>query len=391
MNTTKRITTFTLALGLLLSFSFVLVFQSGAISAASVDPVVVAGNPDCKDRGYPEELKVEERDLNPGTHTYSDGRTGYVVSVTLYNDKTLFDWSSNLGTDEVIVKAKGANVFVYNPESDRDAQLYAPKKEDGSFRKISHISFCYDIDPPTNPPTATNTATPTPTNTVEPTPTNTVEPTATSTVEPTPTNTVEPTATGTAEPTATSTATATPTTTVEPTATGTAEPTATSTATATPTSTSEPPSEATNTPPSEATNTPPSDPTSTPTATATAAATATTPPGPPPDEEPKWRPWNGPTPEPTATPVPPTATPVPPSPTPMAEVAAQRATPPPPPPPPQPTLVAEVFPARTAPAALPVTGEPGSGGFEQWAMAGLLLSAVGLMFLYVGRRPVRQR
>ena len=52
-----------------------------------------------------------------------------------------FDWSSTLGLDAVIVKASGANAYVYSPEAFGSANLVAP-----SGSGVSHIEFCYDYE-----------------------------------------------------------------------------------------------------------------------------------------------------------------------------------------------------------------------------------------------------
>ena len=112
------------------------------------------------------ELKLEGGDLTDGTH--GDG----TLSVTISNLTTnSFDWSSNIGVDAVIVKtgADGTNLYRYDPpsESTGDTNLVTPG-ENG----ISHLSFCYDEDPPTT----TTTTSPTETTTTSPTETTTTVP-----------------------------------------------------------------------------------------------------------------------------------------------------------------------------------------------------------------------
>jgi hypothetical protein len=52
-----------------------------------------------------------------------------------------FDWSATLGMDAVIVKAQGANAYVYTPEAFGGTGLIAPG---GSG--VSHVEFCYDYE-----------------------------------------------------------------------------------------------------------------------------------------------------------------------------------------------------------------------------------------------------
>src|SRR5688500_7088087 len=92
-------------------------------------------------------------------------------TITNFNGKS-FDFTANIGVDAVYVKAGagGSHLYRYDPpsESTGDTNLSSPG-EDGN--EISHIAFCFDVEPSTNTPTvtATNTSTSTPSNT----PTNT--------------------------------------------------------------------------------------------------------------------------------------------------------------------------------------------------------------------------
>jgi len=148
-----------------------------AAMANHVDPVTVGpqANPTC-----PEGLtgfKIEQGDFGNGEH--GDG----TLSVTISNfdgSTATFDWSSNIGVDQVIVKGGDfANIYTYDPEETSDTGLHTPFNENsGQNYGLSHVTFCYDVEgSPTPTPTPTETTpTPTPTGT-ETTPGVTVSPT----------------------------------------------------------------------------------------------------------------------------------------------------------------------------------------------------------------------
>jgi hypothetical protein len=229
-------------LGVTLSAIYMLI-QIVPSLAASVTPTLVSGNPNCATLAPgTTELKVDP----PGAGIYTDGTL--TVTITNYTG-TSFDWSANISVDAVFVKAGNeGNLYVYNPEVYSDTFLISPNQE----HAISHISFCYDVEPPTNTPTNTPTYTPTntptdtptntPTNTPTDTPTNTPTDTPTNTPTDTPTNTPTdtPTNTPTNTPTDTPTNTPTYTPTYTPTNTPTYTPTYTPTKTPTPTFTPTP-------------------------------------------------------------------------------------------------------------------------------------------------------
>ena len=119
------------------------------------------------------EFKLEDATLTNGFH--SDGTLE--VNITLDSTGGGFDWTSNIGVDAIVVKngQDGANFYVYdgltspldgtigtigtNPvvcptgtggtirdsEELSDENLTTP--DDGD-KEISHISFCYDVPPP---------------------------------------------------------------------------------------------------------------------------------------------------------------------------------------------------------------------------------------------------
>src|SRR5574340_610245 len=170
-----------------------------AAEAASVTPIVVAGNPTCLDLGYEHGLSTGGAPPD-GASNWNDGK----LYVTIISDGIYFDWTSNIGVSAVIAKGGkyGANLYVYDPpaESLGDTDLHAPATPNGDPAGLSHVAFCYDDEAPTNTPTNTPSHTPTntPTDTPTPTPTNTLidftdVPSDTPTNTPTDTPTITPT------------------------------------------------------------------------------------------------------------------------------------------------------------------------------------------------------
>src|SRR5688572_17275114 len=189
--------------------------QGNAIAAPlanHVAPVLVSGNPTCSQVAPgTTELRIEP----VADGTFSDGTLTVTIDVRDTPDGPVFDFTSNIGVDAVVVKGgPDANVYFYNPEVTSDTGLHAPvNPSNNTFFGLSHLLFCYDVEPPTNTPTntpipPTDTPTDTPTNTPVPptdtptdTPTNTPVP-PTDTPTDTPTNTpVPPTDTPTDTPT----------------------------------------------------------------------------------------------------------------------------------------------------------------------------------------------
>ncbi len=128
-------------------------------SAASVAPIPIdSGNPTCSSFAPAgaswSEFKLQDASLANGT--YSDG----TLTVTITNfvqsanqEAGSFDWASNIGVDAVFVKAGSSkhHLYVYAPEATGDTGL---SPQAGRGNGISHISFCYDIDPSQEPSTA---------------------------------------------------------------------------------------------------------------------------------------------------------------------------------------------------------------------------------------------
>ena len=175
MITARKTTTWVLALGLLLALCVLTVLTIGKPASAqdtagapsgleNVQPILVDGNPNCATLpdeilpGSHFEFKIEGAPAN-GTH----GDPGS-FQVTISNaDMKFFDWSSLTGVDAVIVKGgSNADAFVYDltAESNGDTLLHAPLDDNGHYRDISHVSFCYDGETVVPKPlTATKTAT----------------------------------------------------------------------------------------------------------------------------------------------------------------------------------------------------------------------------------------
>ena len=107
-----------------------------------------------------QQLKLEGATLTEGAHTVGP------LTVNISNlTGSAFDWSSNIGVDAVVVKdgQDGAYFYVYdglsspadgttgttggsilNSEAMADTNLTTPAP---GFKGISHISFCYEVDP----------------------------------------------------------------------------------------------------------------------------------------------------------------------------------------------------------------------------------------------------
>jgi hypothetical protein len=122
---------------------------AGAPSAQGVQPVLVAGNPTCA--ANQKALKVDP----PRDGQYTDGFL--TVDVTFTTDGVepeprFLSWTSNIGVDSVIVKgSNNANVYTYNPEDTGDSGLHAPVQANNKLAGISHVTFCYDVEPPPCP------------------------------------------------------------------------------------------------------------------------------------------------------------------------------------------------------------------------------------------------
>jgi hypothetical protein len=78
---------------------------------------------------------------NPG------GDGGLVFKIENSNGK-VFDWTSNIGIDAVVVKGgnRGSNVYFYKDEATADQNLRSPDNSQGNTPAVSHVSACYDED-----------------------------------------------------------------------------------------------------------------------------------------------------------------------------------------------------------------------------------------------------
>src|SRR4030095_11061417 len=122
-----------------------------AAEATHVQPTFVTGNPGCGDLGDPDLTSLTK--FEPVSSGTQDG-------VTITVDDALFDWTSQIGIDAVIVKGgDNANVYFYD-EATSDTDLHAPinPNNDKPFG-LSHIEFCIDEDVTTPPTTTTPTTT----------------------------------------------------------------------------------------------------------------------------------------------------------------------------------------------------------------------------------------
>jgi LPXTG-motif cell wall-anchored protein len=157
---------------------------AGAAVEQSVEPTEVPDNPDCADLA-PEgttwiELRVPEEGDDVTSGTFSDGTLTVTITVRDTDDGPVFDWTSNIGVDAVIVKGgPNANFYLYDPpaESTGDTGLHAPVNPSGKFAGLSHVSFCYDVEQATTTTSTTST-------TVQETTSTTVGETSTTAVAP---------------------------------------------------------------------------------------------------------------------------------------------------------------------------------------------------------------
>ena len=125
--------------------SLVLLVASASV-AAKVEPILLPGASNegktCDNlEGVGQtwtELKVDPN----ADGTFSDGTLTVTISHT--SADKVFDWTSNIGVDAVIVKAgsEGSYLYRYDPpgEQTSDSGLTSP----GHGNAISHITFCYD-------------------------------------------------------------------------------------------------------------------------------------------------------------------------------------------------------------------------------------------------------
>jgi hypothetical protein len=155
-----------LVVGLAAIAGAVALFTVLPASATHVTPTQEPGNPACPPGTTT--LKIEP----VASGTFSDGTLTVTIVVRDTADGQVFDFTSNIGVDQVIVKGgPNANIYTYPTEATSDTGLHAPVNPNNDmFFGLSHISFCYDVEAPTTtPPTTAPTTTSTTTTTVPPT------------------------------------------------------------------------------------------------------------------------------------------------------------------------------------------------------------------------------
>jgi hypothetical protein len=115
---------------------------AGPASGDGIVPTEVSGNPTCPSGLF--ELKVEP----PVDGTYTLGSFSVSVDVRSTTPGQVFDFSANMGVDQVIVKGgPGANAYLYSPEDKADTGLHAPvNSNNNKYFDLSHISFCVDFE-----------------------------------------------------------------------------------------------------------------------------------------------------------------------------------------------------------------------------------------------------
>jgi PKD domain len=122
-------------------------------SGDGITPIPVSGDPSCA--ADLTELKVEP----VAGGTFSNGTLTVTIDVRTTALGQVFDWSSNIGVDSIIVDGGDANLYVYDPpvEDTDDTSLHAPVNAAGQFSDLSRISFCYEPEDPVAIATGTPT------------------------------------------------------------------------------------------------------------------------------------------------------------------------------------------------------------------------------------------
>ncbi len=118
-------------------------------SAAKVDPILLPGasnqGKDCSDNQGAGQTWTQLQIEGNASRTYTSGPLTVTLNFTTA-DK-VFDWSSNIGIDAVIVKggADGSYMYKYDPPAEETSDTGL---QTAGLKDISHINFCYDVDPP---------------------------------------------------------------------------------------------------------------------------------------------------------------------------------------------------------------------------------------------------
>lgn len=117
--------------------------SSGSVGQeTTVVPVVIDGNPDCADLGYPFGFKIDPP--SSGTYVIND----FGDTVTFTTDGVYWDWSSTMSMDAVLSKGgPNSNAYYYDPEAFADTGLASPYNDgSGGPYGLSHVEFCYDYE-----------------------------------------------------------------------------------------------------------------------------------------------------------------------------------------------------------------------------------------------------
>ena len=152
-------------------------------SAASVEPIIVSGEPSCSDV-RPDLLEAISipSPVDSGEHAFSanDAQHALTLDVFLIDSDPptqAFNWSSTLAIEAIIVQSTTlfAHIYIYDPP--REVMSDTMVQAVTNFF-ILDLKFCYDMDAdtPTGTSTAVPTSTPTITRTPTPTPTQTATP-----------------------------------------------------------------------------------------------------------------------------------------------------------------------------------------------------------------------
>ncbi len=134
---------------LAMALALALAFGAFPAMAASVEPVVITGNPTCVGLGYDFGFKIDPP--TPGTYPAGNGSITWTTADGVY-----LDWISTFGIDAVLVKGgPNAHLYVYNPPALAfgDTGLHAPLGAGPGGNQpygISHLEFCYN-DPGVEP------------------------------------------------------------------------------------------------------------------------------------------------------------------------------------------------------------------------------------------------
>jgi hypothetical protein len=179
--------------GVALASIVIAVVVFATVSAGAVDPVFTEGNPKCP--AGTTEFKIDGQGFSNGQKSQGP----ITITISNFNGQTAtFDWSSNIGVDQVIVKGgDNANVYTYSPESTGDTGLHTPfNQSSGQNYGLSHVSFCYDVEQTSSPSPSPSTTPPSPSPSDTETPSPSVSPSETETASPS--VSVLPTSTSTA-------------------------------------------------------------------------------------------------------------------------------------------------------------------------------------------------